>query len=89
MAPFLSRLAAAGVIAMSCDAWQHGDRTQEPSDQLMIRGVQPLQTECLADLLTHHTPPKTAAHSAPAMRPKPSELVDGLSAQEEHLANRP
>jgi hypothetical protein len=37
MAPFLSRLAAAAVIAMSFDAWQHGDRTQEPSDQLMIR----------------------------------------------------
>jgi dienelactone hydrolase len=37
VAPFLSRLAAAGVTALSFDAWQHGERTQEPLDQLMAR----------------------------------------------------
>jgi uncharacterized protein len=37
MLPFLSRLAAAGVTALSFDAWQHGQRTEEPLDQLMTR----------------------------------------------------
>lgn len=37
VAPFLSRLAAAGVTAVSFDAWQHGERTEEPPDQLMTR----------------------------------------------------
>lgn len=37
MAPFLLRLADAGVTAVSFDAWQHGQRTDEPLDQLMIR----------------------------------------------------
>ena len=37
MVPFLLRLAQAGVAAVSFDAWQHGQRTNEPLDQLMIR----------------------------------------------------
>jgi hypothetical protein len=35
--PFLLRLAEAGVTAVSFDAWQHGQRTNEPLDQLMTR----------------------------------------------------
>ncbi len=37
MVPFLLRLAEAGVTAVSFDAWQHGQRTNEPLDQLMTR----------------------------------------------------
>lgn len=37
MTPFLARLAEAGVTAVSFDAWQHGERTEESSDQLMTR----------------------------------------------------
>jgi uncharacterized protein len=37
MTPFLSRLVAAGVTAVSFDAWQHGERTNEPPDELMTR----------------------------------------------------
>ncbi len=37
MAPFLMRLAEAGLTAVSFDAWQHGARTTEPFDQLMNR----------------------------------------------------
>ena len=37
MTPFLVRLAEAGVTAVSFDAWQHGERTEELSDQLMTR----------------------------------------------------
>lgn len=39
MAPYLLRLARAGVTAVSFDAWQHGGRTDEPAEQLMRRGL--------------------------------------------------
>jgi dienelactone hydrolase len=37
MAPYLLRLARAGVTAVSFDAWQHGGRTEEPPEQLTRR----------------------------------------------------
>ena len=39
MVPFLLRLAEGGVAAVSFDAWQQGQRTNEPLDQLMTREV--------------------------------------------------
>lgn len=37
MAPFLQQLAAAGVTAVSFDAWQHGEQSVEPVADLMAR----------------------------------------------------
>jgi dienelactone hydrolase len=37
MAPYLQDLAAAGYIALSLDAWQHGERSTEPTEELQAR----------------------------------------------------
>jgi len=39
MAPYLLRMARAGVTAVSFDAWQHGGRTEEPREQLTRRAL--------------------------------------------------
>ena len=43
MAPFLQQLAAAGVTAVSFDAWQHGEQSVEPVADLMARAFAPFR----------------------------------------------
>ena len=53
--PFLLRLAEAGVTAVSFDAWQHGQRTNEPLDQLMTRAFGQFRRN-VWPILGHTTP---------------------------------
>ena len=55
MVPFLLRLAEAGVTAVSFDAWQHGQRTNEPLDQLMTRAFGQFRRN-VSPILGHTTP---------------------------------
>jgi dienelactone hydrolase len=74
--PFLSRLAEAGVTALSFDAWQHGQRTDEPVDQRMARAFGQFRLH-VWPILGHTTLDAVRVLDWAVERFKPDELVAG------------
>lgn len=76
MVPFLLRLAEAGVTAVSLDAWQHGQRTDEALDQLMTRAFGQFRRN-VWPILGHTTLDAMRVLDWAVDRFQPAELVAG------------
>jgi len=76
MVPFLLRLAEAGVTAVSLDAWQHGQRTDESLDQLMNRAFGQFRRN-VWPILGHTTLDAMRVLDWAVDRFQPAELVAG------------